>query len=182
MREGVRWNRTGTGFAALAAVFLFGTQAAAQDTRSYVERQGYRPYQVTDGERAPLDLSSGNSLFTVNTASPTFNGGEISRMNNVETERSTDGEDAIVVTGTRRSFDITPHPDFERNIFADAGMRTNHNLENEGLGPFAYIRPEDREGWRGVDVEIIDIPGPISFEAQIKRGAGFEITYHFGGD
>ena len=109
---------------------------------------------------------------------PRLNLGEASRTSTAGEEA---GDDEIVVTAHRDEvFAVTPDPDFTRNFFADAGMTTNYNPQNAGLELFP-IRRDDIEGWRGVDVDLFN-SGRFSIEAQVKRGAGFEFTYRFGGN
>jgi hypothetical protein len=161
--------------AALFAATTFTTPARAQEA---YEPAGIVGLDGIDLRDRPA-FGSFDSLGRLSQDVPRYNFSETTRTEN-ETEET--GESEIVVTARfQNEIQVTPHPDFTANIFASAGMTTNHNPENDGLELFP-IRQDDREGWRGVDVELFDMGDRFSIEAQVKSGPGLEFTWRFGGD
>lgn len=167
MKEGVRFNRIHTGFAALAALFVFGGDASAQDTRSYVERQGFREFQDTGSGRLAVSPTP-NSSFTVDTSAPTLNLGEIARLQDRPREDElTDVEDVIVVTAERtENFSMGDTSEFDETIF-DQVVSTS----NPDLAGLAFLTPEERRdnGWAVSVPALGGRPGEtgpfVSFEA-----------------
>ncbi|MBY0539443.1 hypothetical protein K2P56_03375 [Patescibacteria group bacterium] len=177
-RERVRAGRAFGTRAFLTVVSLFATATLTTPARA---QEASEPSNVVALEGVDFTDRTISSFAPLGA---TF--ADVPRLNLGETPRTRDesegpGEDEIIVTAQREEgFAVAPHPDDLVDPFERLGMRTNHNLENEGLDE-RFIRPEDREGWRGVDVSLLNT-GRFSIEAQVKRGAGFEFTYHFGRD
>lgn len=128
--------------------------------------------------------------FYVNLSDPTLNlnvrGGLYLNANGEAGTHRAQGEtsvdDEIVVTGQRVGNFVNPtDQEFRRNSFADAGMTTIRNPDNEGLGDYAPVRRDDEEGWRGVDVEALRVDN-FTLSARIQRGPGIRLAYHFPTD
>lgn len=178
-RERARTYRAFGTRAFLTVVSLFATAALTTPARA---QEASEPANMIalDG----VDFTDRTSPFT---ALETRERPLLNLRGNTRTEDTTHTasaeaeDDEIVVTARREeNFAVTPHPDFVADPFERAGITTNYNPENAGLEPFP-IRRDDIEGWRGVDVDLLNT-GRFSIEAQVKRGAGFEFTYHFGRD
>lgn len=144
MRERVRFNKIHTGLAAVAALFVFGTEpASAQEARPYIEDLGFREYQFPNEATQPLEIPLSNS-FTTSTNAPRLNLGEAPRARN---EGEETGEDEIVVTALRtENFGSTENSEFDDNIFDRMGIQPTMNPNLEGL---AFLTPEEMRdnGW-----------------------------------
>lgn len=89
------------------------------------------------------------------------------------------GEDEIVVTAVgQNKILVTPHPDDVISTIERLGMSTIENPENAGLEGFV-IPTDEIEHWQGARFEPFDTPDFITFSAEIKRGAGFRVAFHY---
>lgn len=145
MRERLRANSMRTGLATLAALFVFGgDHASAQDTRSYVERQGFRAYEAPSGDR--LRTSPANTAtFSVNTEEAPHFVEPLPVFGRARTTTSEDDE--IVVTAPIvGNFSSTENSEFDESFLDRMGVEQTSNPDLEGL---AFLTPEEMRdnGW-----------------------------------
>lgn len=143
MREGVRFNRFHTGLAAVAALFVFGTEpASAQEAPPYIAELGFREYQFNDQAPTELQIPYNNSFTVQNADAPRLDLGETHRTRDESEEPR---EDEIVVTAERDE-NFAPTDEFDGNIFDRMGVEPSLNPNLEGL---AFLTPEEMRdnGW-----------------------------------
>ena len=166
------------GLAAAAAFFIFADRAGAQeDNRPYIETHGgFRSYDPFNNPANDAAFSSPERNNVFERLTPEQGPSDTS----VSDVPEHDSDDTIVVTAERQ-FDTERNSSFVDNTLAERGITVITNQNNEGRGQWEHIRPEDVEGWRGVDFTAGSHRGESGgfLSLQAKRNPGIRGGWRF---